>query len=451
VQACPRKTEARLSINEAVFGAIGGHKENGTNANRAGYLAFYTLASGGTEALERARITSAGLLDLKGQIYGRGTGTNTLAGRLLINHDTAGDTSASINNISATGYGLSSRGGSASTYIAQFTDYAGAEKMTLASTGLTVQGTITSTGALIGSNISGSVSGTNTGDQTPTSLGLVIGTNVAGISYANAFTAQNTTALGFEAAWTSQSTGAQNYAVNKKYYITTFTTNSTMTITGTPATGSTVSILLKACNGTATFTYPTAQRLGDVVGTSTVITPTAGDHLLRFEYVNSLWYFTDTITTANPAFTTIELGAAATDTTLSRSAAGVMAVEGVVVPSISSTNTLTNKRVTPRITAIGSGATPTINTDNCDVVNITGLAVAITSMTTNLTGTPVEFDQLEFRITGTAARAITWGAKFVAGPTALPTTTVTTKALHVWFEWDTVLAAWVCMSSGSDA
>ena len=38
----------------------------------------------------------------------------------------------------------------------------------------------------------------------------------------------------------------------------------------------------------------------------------------------------------------IELGAA-TDTTLSRSAAGVLAVEGVVVPTISSANTLTNK------------------------------------------------------------------------------------------------------------
>ena len=43
--------------------------------------------------------------------------------------------------------------------------------------------------------------------------------------------------------------------------------------------------------------------------------------------------------------TTIELGHAS-DTTLSRSAAGVLAVEGVVIPSISSTNTLTNKTLT---------------------------------------------------------------------------------------------------------
>ena len=40
----------------------------------------------------------------------------------------------------------------------------------------------------------------------------------------------------------------------------------------------------------------------------------------------------------------IELGHA-TDTTLSRSSAGVLAVEGVVVPTVSSTNTLTNKTI----------------------------------------------------------------------------------------------------------
>jgi hypothetical protein len=41
----------------------------------------------------------------------------------------------------------------------------------------------------------------------------------------------------------------------------------------------------------------------------------------------------------------IELGHAS-DTTLSRSSAGVLAVEGVVVPTVSSTSTLTNKTLT---------------------------------------------------------------------------------------------------------
>lgn len=122
------------------------------------------------------------------------------------------------------------------------------------------------------------------------------------------------------------------------------------------------------------------------------------------------------------------------------------------VTTIDGTQTLTNKRNTSRITSIGSSATPTVNTDNCDCVTITALAAAITSMTSSLTGTPVNFDQLEYRIKddGTA-RAITWGASFVSGNATLPTTTVVNKALHVWFEYDSVQAKWVCVGTGSDA
>lgn len=148
---------------------------------------------------------------------------------------------------------------------------------------------------------------------------------------------------------------------------------------------------------------------------------------------------------------TIELGHAS-DTTISRSAAGVIAVEGVVIPSISSTNTLTNKRVTPRVSSETSSATPTINTDNVDAHSITALATAITSMTTNLSGTPTNFQKLIIRIKddGTA-RAITWGASFEAKGVALPTTTVISKVLTVGFIYDTVTSKWGCVASVSEA
>ncbi|MDD5441413.1 MAG: hypothetical protein PHZ27_04325 [Candidatus Omnitrophica bacterium] len=101
----------------------------------------------------------------------------------------------------------------------------------------------------------------------------------------------------------------------------------------------------------------------------------------------------------------LELGHAS-DTTLSRSAAGVLAVEGVVIPSISSTNTLTNKRITPRVLTFTSDATPDVNSDSYDAVTITAQAAAITDV--NVTGTPTNFQKLMFRIKddGTA-RAIT--------------------------------------------
>lgn len=113
----------------------------------------------------------------------------------------------------------------------------------------------------------------------------------------------------------------------------------------------------------------------------------------------------------------------------------------------SATATLTNKRKTHRVTTITSHATPTINTDNCDVVSITAQAAAITSMTTNLSGTPTNFQGLIFRILddGTG-RAITWGAKFEARGTDLPTTTTSSKLLTVGFIYDTVDDIWGCVA-----
>jgi hypothetical protein len=111
------------------------------------------------------------------------------------------------------------------------------------------------------------------------------------------------------------------------------------------------------------------------------------------------------------------------------------------------TDTLTNKRVTKRAPTVTQSATPTINTDNTDVAHITGLAQAITSFTTNLTGTPVEGDTLRIDITDNgSARAITWGAKFEASTVALPTTTVASTRLDVGFFWNTATSAWRCVA-----
>lgn len=111
-----------------------------------------------------------------------------------------------------------------------------------------------------------------------------------------------------------------------------------------------------------------------------------------------------------------------------------------------STNTLTNKRITRRLVTVNApGATPSTNTDNLDIANFTGLATAITSMTTNLSGTPVDGDLIEFRFTddGTA-RAITWGASFGATTVALPTTTVISTMLRILFEHNGSI--WQCIA-----
>jgi hypothetical protein len=150
-----------------------------------------------------------------------------------------------------------------------------------------------------------------------------------------------------------------------------------------------------------------------------------------------------------PQFTTIELGAAS-DTTLSRVSAGVIAVEGVTVPTISSTSTLTNKRINPRIVSAASYTTDTgtsLDVSTCDEFVITAQAGALKF--NNPSGTPTEGCKLIVRIKddGTA-RALTYDTQFRAMGTALPSTTVLSKTLYMGFifnstdtKWDLVAAA----------
>lgn len=114
----------------------------------------------------------------------------------------------------------------------------------------------------------------------------------------------------------------------------------------------------------------------------------------------------------------------------------------------SATATLTNKRITKRVGTDTSSATPTINTDNVDVFKLTAQAVDITSFTTNLTGTPSDFDSIIISITGTASRAITWGSSFENGAATLPTATSGTNTLDVMFRWNSTTSKWRCMAQG---
>jgi hypothetical protein len=114
--------------------------------------------------------------------------------------------------------------------------------------------------------------------------------------------------------------------------------------------------------------------------------------------------------------------------------------------TLTGTETLTNKRITARSGSVASSATPTINTDNVNYFEITAQAEAITSMSTNLTGTPVTGDKLWIAITGTASRAITWGASFEASTVALPTTTSGTTRLDVGFIWNGATSKWRCVA-----
>ena len=143
----------------------------------------------------------------------------------------------------------------------------------------------------------------------------------------------------------------------------------------------------------------------------------------------------------------IELGNAS-DCTVARVGAGQISVESVVVPTISSTNTFTNKRITPRILSATSYTTDTgtsLNCDNLDQFIVTAQAGAI--KLNNPTGTPTDGQKLIVAITGTGARAVTYDTQFEASTVALPSTTVTTARLNMGFIWRADTSKWVLVAT----
>ena len=105
-------------------------------------------------------------------------------------------------------------------------------------------------------------------------------------------------------------------------------------------------------------------------------------------------------------------------------------------------------RINPRAlttTVSTNSATPAINTDNCDIAVITGQTVAITSFTTNLTGTPVNGQKLWISITSTAS-ITDWGASFESSTITLPTTLSSGVRKDVGFVWNVATSKWRCVA-----
>jgi len=149
----------------------------------------------------------------------------------------------------------------------------------------------------------------------------------------------------------------------------------------------------------------------------------------------------------------IELGDAS-DTTVSRSAAGVLAVEGVVIPSISSTSTLTNKTLTdPAIIGtiledvftITDGAAFEIDPGNGSVQLIT-LGASRTPKATNMVAgesiTLMVDDGTAYTLTWTDA---TWGGSGVVwtGGTAPTLATSGYSVIQFWKVSTQVYGAYV--------
>lgn len=104
------------------------------------------------------------------------------------------------------------------------------------------------------------------------------------------------------------------------------------------------------------------------------------------------------------------------------------------------------------VATIASSSAPYIDTDRHSAVSITALSTGISSFTTNLSGSPTDFQRLMVRIKddGTT-RSINWGSAFEAKGADLPTATTPDKVTTVGLIYDSVTEKWGCVAAVTEA
>lgn len=202
-----------------------------------------------------------------------------------------------------------------------------------------------------------------------------------------------------------------------------FATSPTLVtpILGTPTSGN-----------LANCTFPTLNQntSGTAAGLSATLVPVNGG----------------TGVANNNASTWAISGNFATTVTVTAPTTVTLPISGTLA-TLADVETFTNKRITARVLSEAFSATPSINTDSYDGYHATAMSGAITSMTTNLTGSPNPDDIFIFCfLDNGSARAITWGAGFASsGNVALPTTTVISTELNVTCKRNITNTLWLCV------
>jgi hypothetical protein len=208
----------------------------------------------------------------------------------------------------------------------------------------------------------------------------------------------------------------------------TGTTSTTFANLATNVTG----ILPIANGGTATATP------GLVQGSNITITGTWPNQTIAAAAPGSGTVTAVSVVSANGLAGTSS-GGATPALTLSTSITGVLkgngtaisaAVAGTDYVTPTGTETLTNKRINPRVVSAASASTLTPDIAAADQYAYTALAAGLTMNAP--TGTPVDGNKLIFRLldNGTA-RALTWNATYTVVGVTLPTTTVINKTTYV--------------------
>jgi hypothetical protein len=192
---------------------------------------------------------------------------------------------------------------------------------------------------------------------------------------------------------------------------------------------------------------------GELTEIGRIYLRTLGDHVGALAPTDAAYV----TTTANPTLSgETNLGALATGYLKLTTAIGIATPSTVTaIPQADVTGlaaALAGLRpLAPRVTGTPSSATPTPNADTTDLYALTAQAAAAAFVTP--TGTPVNGQALTIRIKddGTA-RGLTWSAGYVAGGVALPSTTVLSKILTLFFLYNTdnALNKWQLLAAAQE-
>ncbi len=300
-----------------------------------------------------------------------GTGQTTYTNGELLIGNTTGNTLAKATLTQGTGITITNGAGTitiAATNTGTVTSVGGTGTVN----GITLTGTVTSTGNL---TLGGTLSGVNLTSQVTGTLPVANGgTGITSLGSGVATFLGTPSSANLAAAVTDETgSGALVFATSPTLVTPALGTPSSGTLTS--CTGLPISTGVSGlASGVATFLgTPSSANLAaavtDETGSGALVfatSPTLVTPALGTPSSGTLTSCTGLPVSGIAASTVTALGVGsielghASDTTLSRSSAGVLAVEGVIVPTVSSTSTLTNKTLTfPTIDNIKKGFTST--------------------------------------------------------------------------------------------
>lgn len=307
-------------------------------------------------------------------------------------------------------------------------------------------GTVTSVSVVSANGFAGTVA---TATTTPA---ITLTTTITGLLKGNG------TAISAATAGTDYVTASSTNTFTNKTYDTAGTGNA-FSINGTAVTAVTgtgaVVLVTSATLISPALGTPTALVGTNITGTASGLT--AGNVTTNANLTGAITSVGNA--TSLGSFSSASLAAAVTGETgtgalvfgTSPDFTTGLTLGGVAIPTISSTNTFTNKFITPQLQSVadaGGTFTPVALTNDMAIATALSQATTIAAPT----GSPVQGENLVIRLKDNGTpRALTWNAIYRVVGQTLPTTTVTSKTVYVGCKYNSTDTKWDVLAVAQEA